>query len=193
MPFLGKTVSADGKSAQGSSSAFDDSIAGSSDIPPPSYAVHDPNITLQNSQDLNAAFTSLRLTAQPLPFPESDHCLAHLKLLAAFNALKRDVGHTDGLFDIEDRKVEKVENKRAALDTLKEKRWSLYIARAVERFEAWWLKVLVPRERAERLTCAQLATDPAIRSFAERAVPQAWTSSMLPPLGQPVIFLFYQC
>jgi len=149
----------------------------------PAYSVDD-TLTGQNLANLTAAFTNLSLSSTPPAFPEPNYCLAHLKLLTAFNALKREIGHNDGLFGIEDRKVEKVEDRKAALDALKEKRWTLYVARAVDRFQDWWLKVLFARDGQRRITCRQLAQDPVDPLFPVLGKPSAWNSSELPPLGE---------
>lgn len=77
-----------------------------------------------------------------------------------------------------------MEDRKAALDALKEKRWALYVARAVDRFQDWWAKVLVPREGRARVTCRQLASEPDAQKFAELGNPLPWTSSELPPLGR---------
>ena len=70
-------------------------------------------------------------------------------MLSAFHALKEDVGFADGLFNLWDGRCEKVGNVEEALGKMREKRWALYVARAAERFEDWWLQVLVPREQGK--------------------------------------------
>jgi hypothetical protein len=150
---------------------------------PPSYAVIEP-VPEAAVAELNSAFSHLRLSYGDAPeFPEPDYCLAHLKLLAAFNALKREVGYSDGLFGIEDSTCEKTEDRTAALASLKEKRWALFVARAVDRFQDWWLKVLVARENATRLTAKELEAIKETNSFLKGAKVQLWTTDMLPPLG----------
>jgi hypothetical protein len=161
--------------------------AASSKEAPPSYAATDPSnqpVDGPTAEELSAAFSSLRLSDLPPAFPTTDHCLAHLKLLSAFHALKEDVGYTDGLFNLWDAKCELVENRDEALAKLREKRWVLYIARAVERFEAWWLKDLCNREGSKRLECKEMvATVLKFTEFTNRGRVRTWTVSMLPPLG----------
>jgi hypothetical protein len=151
---------------------------------PPSYAPNDP-ISDAAAAELNAAFVKLKLSDTPPAFPEADHCLAHLKLLSTFHSLKEDIGYTDGLFGLWDARCELVDQKEEALANMREKRWSLYIARAVERFEAWWLRVLCPREGGERLKCKDM-TDTCIpfAEFTLRGQVQQWTPAMLPPVGK---------
>lgn len=153
---------------------------------PPSYAPTDP-IAPERVAELNSAFETLNLSAQNPDFPKADQCLAHLKLLSAFHALKEDVGYTDNLFGLSDSRCESLEGQKRdeALAKTREKRWSLYVARAVERFEDWWLKVLVPMERGERLLSKNmLITNSAFMSFENTGRPQNWTVNMLPPLGK---------
>lgn len=89
---------------------------------------------------------------------DPDVCIAHLKLLHALHAMKEDVGYTDGLFDLYDsratngvdiahlvntyvdhpRELEETEKIKFALSKIREKRWALFVARAVDRYEAWW-------------------------------------------------------
>ncbi|KUJ24676.1 uncharacterized protein LY89DRAFT_605468 [Mollisia scopiformis] len=152
---------------------------------PPSYAVTDPisESTGPSEAELNAAFASLNISSTPKEFPDADTCLAHLKLLSAFHGLKEDVGYTDGLFNLWDARCEMVENRDETLAKMREKRWALYIARAVERFEEWWLKVLVNMEPSKRLEGKEMvATNADFVSFTSRGRPQQWTAAMLPPI-----------
>ena len=154
---------------------------------PPSYAPNDPNATDANGPspaELNAAFANLKLGDVAPEFPTADQCLAHLKLLNAFHALKEDVGYTDGLFGLYDAKCEIVENKEEALAKMREKRWALYIARAVERFEDWWVKYLCTREQSKRITGKEMISgNVAFEQFTERGRVQKWKVEELPPLG----------
>lgn len=149
----------------------------------PSYAATDP-ISGEAAAELNSAFSNLNLSPFPSPFPEAEHCLVHLKLLSALHGLKEEVGFTDGLFGIQDSSGEKTENKKDALATLREKRWNLYVARAVERFQEWWLKVLCAKENAVRMTTGALGSASLqFIKFPELGKAQEWTTAMLPPLG----------
>ncbi|GAW11623.1 hypothetical protein ANO14919_009700 [Xylariales sp. No.14919] len=119
---------------------------------PPSYNAP-PTTTLspEDINQLNLAFSSLEvpLVAKTVT---AETCLAHLKLLFAFQTLKEAVGYTDGLWQIYDSRVfpagkgtsisqdtAKLDDKtKENLSLLREKRWALYVARAAERYEAWW-------------------------------------------------------
>jgi hypothetical protein len=151
---------------------------------PPSYAPNDP-ITEPSAAEMNAAFANLSLPDYPPGFPSPDHCLAHLKLLSAFKNLKEDVGYTDGLFNLWDAKCELVESRDEALAKMREKRWALYIARAVERFEAWWLQVLCTMEPQKRLEIKEIvAGNLAFVGFPGLGKVQRWNPAMLPPIGK---------
>ena len=153
---------------------------------PPSYAPTDP-VPQERVAELNSAFVSLNLSPQNPDFPEADQCLAHLKLLSAFYALKEDVGYTDNLFGLSDSKCEMFEGQQRseALAKTREKRWALFVARAKERFEEWWVNVLCPREGGRRLMGREiLLTNSNFISFTQKGQPQVWTVDMLPPLGK---------
>jgi hypothetical protein len=144
------------------------------------------------AEALSAAFSSLRLSETPPDFPTADTCLAHLKLLSAFHALKEDVGYTDGLFNLWDAKCELLDNRDETLAKMREKRWVLYVARAVERFEDWWLQVLCNMEegQATRLEGKEMrANVMEFMEFTKRGRVQRWTTSMLPPIGMDCLFL----
>ena len=157
---------------------------------PPSYAAEDP-ANEPTPEELNAAFSNLYFSDTPPAFPTPEHCLAHLKLLNVFHALKEDIGYTDGIFGLWDSKCEVFEGKdrEKVLSRVREKRWALYVARAVERFEDWWLKVLWPREGSRRLEGKEMVdTNKRYTQFSERGTLQKWTTEMLPPVGK-ILFL----
>jgi hypothetical protein len=163
--------------------------ASSSSDQPPTYTAQDTNNNSPSTVDLSSAFSSLNLSANPSPVPTPETCLAHLKLIHAFQALKQDIGYTDGLFGIWDAKAERAEKRDETLSKLREKRWVLFIARAVERFQAWWTGFLCPLDNSKRLECKEI--DPRnmrFVKFPESGTPIIWTGEMLPPLGMLTIF-----
>jgi hypothetical protein len=159
---------------------------------PPSYAPTDP-ISPEQVAELNSPFATLNLSAQNPDFPSADQCLAHLKLLSAFYALKEDIGYTDTLYGLSDSRCEILgQGRDEALAKMREKRWSLYVARARERFEEWWVKVLCPREGGRRLLSKEmLITNSDFMNFTQRGRPQVWTVEMLPPLGKGTMHYQY--
>lgn len=112
---------------------------------PPSYDAEDR----LDPPDFTAGFSNLSISDQVTEFPEVNECIAHLKLLECFYRLRQKIGSTDGLFGISNRLVLDVqdnEDSNALLAKLAEKRWSIYVARAVDRFEAW-VNSLLPEQR----------------------------------------------
>lgn len=111
----------------------------------PAYTVapKEPSTRLTRSPpptaSITAAFDSLQLSNAPPIFPTAETCLAHLKLLYAFRNLKDDVGYTDGLWGIKDPDPAAGVPDARLLSRLREKRWAIYLARAVDRYEAWWV------------------------------------------------------
>jgi hypothetical protein len=157
---------------------------------PPSYTANDP--ADPSPEELNRAFNNLKLSETPLEFPEPEQCLAHLKLLFAFHALKEDIGYTDGIFNLWNSACEKMSNRDEALAKMREKRWALYIARAVERFETWWITVLCAMEPSKRLECKEMvANNLRFAEFPKRGAVQKWTAVMLPPLGKVTALVLF--
>lgn len=143
--------------------------------PPPTYSV--------NPSDLTAAFSNLTI-GHGSPTPTPDQCIAHLKLLEAFHQLREDVAMTDGLFGIHDSLVPVNEPKKHQTDILwriREKRWAVYVARAVFRFEKWWQNSVEPD--------AVMIRQPDLTNTHPLTVPpkpgKSWAISreQLPPLG----------
>ncbi|KAF5231633.1 hypothetical protein FANTH_13300, partial [Fusarium anthophilum] len=174
---------------------------------PPAYqAVDDTPAPVPD--DLPAPFTDLQINSLPHE-PDSSTCLAHLRLLFAFEALKEDIGYTDGLWGLWDTRADgnivvhengdvdehpaagefnrELEDKKKSLSKIREKRWALFVARAVDRYEAWWDSL--PRELS-RLTEGAM-TDKDSPSFAQFPVgdaPRWWEKKALPPLDVLMVY-----
>jgi hypothetical protein len=131
-----------------------------------------------------------------------DQCIAHLKLLEAFNQLREDIGNTNNLFGIQSppskEKVEKSEKtplvRGVDLDALaqvrvREKRWAVFVARAVDRFEKWW-DACVPATfqgaPCEKLTGKVLCEKKGLEYIAQlgNAIVQLGSRDHLPPIGR---------
>jgi hypothetical protein len=164
-----------------------------SEAPPPSYTAT-ANAPGPSLDEINASFSNLQIDDGPKNFPDTNLCLAHLKLLEAFFILKQEVGYTDGAFDIWDSRApgtdESVANdemarntRKEALSKIREKRWALYVAKAVHRFEIWWTKVLCQYEESVMLTEGAMRSR-EFQDFPGAGKVQRWTTSMLPPLGK---------
>ncbi|CRK45196.1 hypothetical protein BN1723_006497 [Verticillium longisporum] len=173
--------------------------------PPPAYgdasqdlsAVPDlddapPPFSVSGTRDITAAFASLKLSTQNNP--DVDSCLAHLKLLHAIQTLKEEIGYTDGLWDIWDHRAgpklddaagsSAVSDQLHILSIIREKRWALYLARAVDRYEAWWTSL--PNDS---LTEQDMETkgSPKYERFPEGSVDFSWTQDNLPPIDKVLV------
>ncbi|RYP89917.1 hypothetical protein DL770_003938 [Monosporascus sp. CRB-9-2] len=155
-------------------------------------------LTPEAVAELNSAFSSLNLPATAADV-SPDSCIAHLKLLSAFQYLKEDVGYTDGLWQLfdscalssrprprvhigrSDEEARCAGEDRAArtLAMLREKRWALYVARAVDRYEAWWESF-----SKDSLTEADMENDDQSKysGFTDGKAATLFEPSMLPPL-----------
>ncbi|KAI4592233.1 hypothetical protein KJ359_011386 [Pestalotiopsis sp. 9143b] len=104
---------------------------------PPAYPIG-PRGSVAGPSRLNSGFSNLSLSDAP-QHPEIGTCLVHLRLLYTFHNLKDDVGFSGGLFGLWDaRYPSSPGNPSKALAAVREKRWALFVARAVDRYEAWW-------------------------------------------------------
>lgn len=158
---------------------------------PPTYSVA--------VDQLNEILGRLNLHSEPTD-PTVDTCLAHLKLLNAFFNLKEEIGYTDGLFGLWDSRAPGNEESVAgddaarkardeALSKVREKRWSLYVARAVDRFEVWWTHVLCEREAKSpgsygRLRQSDYTDQIRMTGFPTMGTPRKWHVDQLPPIGR---------
>jgi hypothetical protein len=166
---------------------------------PPAYDTR--RITSLSPEDvdqLNSAFSSLNLPLVSHKVTQ-DTCLAHLKLLFALQTLKEAIGYTDGLWQIYDSRlfpgrknasIEKVDDEtKRNLALLREKRWALYVARAVDRYEAWWGSL-----SSDPLTEIDMGEDTVkytafTSGFNNIAANHVWKNNNLPPLGKDPVHL----
>ena len=150
--------------------------ASSRDASPPSYGVPPPDIT--------AAFSNLKLDDESSPRPTVEQCIAHLKLLEAFHQLREDIGARDGLFEIWDDfvppELTEARQRTEILARIREKRWAIYVTRAVARFHIYWEKCLLPAARPLRM--ADIG-DPSYGESVRKSTPMQFTRDNLPPLG----------
>ncbi len=106
--------------------------------PPPTYRYEDASAE-QLTASLRKLDLSPKTTSMTTIEPSNDECIAHLKLLSALAILREDVSESDGLFGIRDFQAETFPTqKEKAIAKIREKRWAVYVARAVDRFESWF-------------------------------------------------------
>lgn len=171
------------------------------DTPYPPPALPDPK-DVDVDVDISAAFSNLTLDSKPKD-PDVNTCLAHLKLLFAIQALKEDVGYTDGLWNLWDSRAD-LDSELQTLDTdgayppgfraqdatredkqklylskIREKRWALFVARAVDRYEAWWASLPQVQLREADMTTAASTN---YEDFVDEKNLWPWTTDTLPPL-----------
>jgi hypothetical protein len=120
-----------------------------------------------------------------------DHCIGHLKLLSALADLRQLISQEDGLFDIRDSQADKFDDmndRYKALARIREKRWAVYTARAVDRYETWWTSCIPPHGSPPTTVDLTASTYPLITR------PQArvdFVQDKLPPLGEFDFFLLF--
>lgn len=162
-------------------------------------------------ENVNAAFLNLSFESSITDHLDiryglsEDACLAHLKLLHAIQSMKEEVGYTDGLWNLWNdrgrwalddlradadwsmiRKLEKANAKtvtKAGHSRICEKRWALFVARAIDRYETWW-KLLGENVM---LTEEDMA-DPDSDKFKKFPISRRliWVERILPPLGKNI-------
>lgn len=117
-----------------------------SESPPPRYSEDAPDYDQDNildPPDITAGFRNLNISADSRnSFPQPEETIAHLKVLECFYRLKQSVGSYDKLFGISNGAVTRhglpeTDKTAEALSKLAEKRWAIYLQRAVGRFEQW--------------------------------------------------------
>lgn len=163
---------------------------------PPAYdGLHMQGLSAQSNaqpEDLSARLDDLNLSVDENR-PTPDRCIAHLKLLEALHQLRDTIASTDGLFGIvtpPEKKSEKQSEQKANADAqvaVREKRWAVYVARAVDRFESWWTQCVpqtVAGSPTQRMTEGRYLSQP-MEHYALDGQPIAQLSrDNLPPLGK---------
>ncbi|KAJ5514492.1 hypothetical protein N7463_004044 [Penicillium fimorum] len=109
-----------------------------------------------------------------------DQCVAHLKFLAVLADLRDTISSDDGLFGINDAEAERFPDLlNEARARIREKRWAVYTARAVDRYAEWW-SIGLPRSRP-------MATINDLEHISYENIINcdtvvAWNTENLPPL-----------
>lgn len=117
-----------------------------------------------------------------------DQCAAHLKFLAALADLQESIANNDGLFGLHDSDVDKFRDfANEARARIREKRWAVYVAKAVERYTAWW-DACVP-DHGTRPTIASLK-EAKYRGITVCSSKICWSRFHMPPLGERSYFCF---
>lgn len=143
---------------------------------PPSYSANEAEQPpLELKLDLGSIPPSVTTVSR-------DQCIAHLKFLAVLADLRDVISSDDGLFGIFDSEADRFPDLlNEARARIREKRWAVYVARAVHRYTTWW-SVGLPRSR-------QMATIGDLESANYGDIVRcdtlvAWSPENLPPLGK---------
>jgi hypothetical protein len=150
---------------------------------PPDYQADDDDVT---PPDYTAGFANLSISDGPTSaIPSVDETVAHLKTLECFSRLRQSVASTDGLFGIDNAAIVEIarrsrmangEGADDVLPKLAEKRWAVYITRAVDRFDAW-ISAAVPSSSLP--TMAELERDGA----NDRITDPGYVKTAMTPIG----------
>ncbi|PLB45609.1 hypothetical protein P170DRAFT_512269 [Aspergillus steynii IBT 23096] len=109
-----------------------------------------------------------------------DECVAHLKFLAALADLRDSTAGLRGLFCIHDPSPSVFEQLiDEARARVKEKRWAVYTARAVERYTVWWETCIPFTDPPIQVKDFESKSYNAITENHKRLV---WSPETLPPL-----------
>ncbi|EFY87376.1 hypothetical protein MAC_06611 [Metarhizium acridum CQMa 102] len=166
------------------------------------YADEQPEAHPPADFDTTTAFTHLSLekhiSGRKLTV---DTCLAHLRLLHAIHNLKEEVGYSDGLFGLYDNfaddvaavldldailamkgiVIEDAKKLKLALNKIREKGWSMIVARAVDRNETWWMVF-----RGQNYLTEDMMREPASELYSNFPIlckdPRGLGQDMPPPL-----------
>lgn len=111
-----------------------------------------------------------------------DQCVVHLKFLAALADLRDSVAGNEGLFGLHEPPLsefpEHVEEVRARV---REKRWAVYTARAVDRYTKWWETCIPSNRPCPRLNDLE---NQSYDRITEGNHQLSWSKDSLPPLGE---------
>ncbi|KAL2843479.1 hypothetical protein BJY01DRAFT_264211 [Aspergillus pseudoustus] len=147
----------------------------SSDNGPPTYN--------QTTEQLPAIpILNLSQDAGPAKYTTVTHfeCIAHLKFLAALSDLRDTITSMPNIFDIPDPTAPQFSTQiNEAWALVKEKRWAVYTAKAVQRYTAWW-NHSAPSSR-QRLSVHEF-TSSTYEDITACGDPISWTRDELPPL-----------
>lgn len=165
--------------------------------PPPSYAQR-PEYDEEDTEpppDITTGFSNLNLSSSTSITPTHAETIAHLKVLEAFYRLRQNIGSTDGLYGISNSTVTSLtpsnDEQSELLARLAEKRWAIYLTKAVGRFEKWTSAVFLSYGC---ITTSILSTDGETGRLVEPgygAQPIAFTRDVMPPIDILMVWHAY--
>ena len=155
--------------------------------PPPSYQDTERTDELPVANLRRLTFKGKSESLDQL-LPTNDECIAHLKLLTAFAHLREEVSETSDLFDLRDELAAnttsdiKDSKDNSGFVKIREKRWAVYVNRAVDRFTKWWQTLMPGRGKIPSLRMEDILHSNRIESLLDSNTRTRWTAEMLPPL-----------
>lgn len=165
-----------------------------STAPPPAYTQN-----AESAEDLRAQVAALSVNelASPSPKPNVSQAICHLKLLFAFQTHRNKISSTKGLFDIHDVVPEDTPTGEDSISQAKlllrskipEKRWSVYITRAVVRFSVWW-EALRKQKHAQWLKLHAMSRGGPFKAMVQPTGKwdHQWMAGTLPPLDVLIVW-----
>ncbi|GFF86582.1 hypothetical protein IFM60648_07757 [Aspergillus lentulus] len=109
-----------------------------------------------------------------------DQCVAHLKFIAALADLRDSVAGNDGLFGLHDPpQTEFPDHVDEVRARMREKRWAVYTARAVDRYTKWWGTCVPSNRPGARLKDLE---DESYDHITQGNHLLSWSKDSLPPL-----------
>ncbi|CAG8888594.1 unnamed protein product [Penicillium egyptiacum] len=160
-------------------------------------APHKSEVIGQSSSERPPSYSDNQVEQPPLELPQldlgshlsssttvtRDQCIAHLKFLAVLADLRDTISSDDGLFGIHDADAERRQRYPDELNEararIREKRWAVYTARAVDRYTKWW-SIGLPQSRPMATIDDLESTDYENILICDTIV--AWDTDNLPPL-----------
>lgn len=173
-----------------------------SESPPPGYSEDAPDYDQDNildPPDITAGFKNLNISADSRnSFPQPEETIAHLKVLECFYRLKQSVGSYDKLFGISNGAVTRhglpeTDKTAEALSKLAEKRWAIYLQRAVDRFEQWRAAVTPDAHMITRKNLELLGSDGSLleESYTDGQQRLKFDKTNMPPVDVLMVWHAY--
>ncbi|KAF2755125.1 hypothetical protein EJ05DRAFT_478932 [Pseudovirgaria hyperparasitica] len=144
----------------------------------PSHGGYTPHIPASVAQPVGTSPTAL--------LPNQSQLATNLRLGHTFGALKSEIYFRSGIFDINDSWLPAsgplfTEDVHKATNRIREKRWAIFVCRAVDRFTAWW-EAMKQSIYDQPVTCGDLNTKDI--NLLQRGLSRTTilTKERLPPL-----------
>lgn len=110
-------------------------------------------------------------------------CIDHLKFLSALAGLQHCIRTKDGLFGI-NHPGRLFTDDPATNARVEEKRWQVYVSRAVDRFKEWWVSLPKYKEEPTVMSLKRFAMNPLT---LDDNLSIGLSKCELPPLGKLII------